>query len=76
MKTLQEKAKADNEVMKTLKLSEINHIIAQTTRGTITLRLPFEGTSDDYRFYLDSVKQDDETNARLLKAFNGISYII
>ena len=74
MKTLQEKAKIDNEVMKTLKLDFIDTIIAQTPRGNLTLRLRLDQTSEDYVFVLDSVVQDKETNQKLLKLFNGIIY--
>ena len=74
MKTLQEKAKIDNEVMKTLKLDFIDTMIAQTPRGNLTLRLRLDQTSEDYVFVLDSVVQDKETNQKLLKLFNGIIY--
>lgn len=74
MKTLQEKAKIDNEVMKALKLDFIDTMIAQTPRGNLTLRLRLDQTSDEYVFVLDSVVQDKETNQKLLKLFNGIIY--
>jgi len=74
MKTLQEKAIIDNQVMKLLKISSIDHIIARTSLGDLTLRLHWEGTSEDYVFVLDSVVQDKDTNQALLKAFNGILY--
>ena len=74
MKTIQEKAKIDNEVMKTLKLDFIDTMIAQTPRGNLTLRLRLDQTSDEYVFVLDSVVQDKETNQKLLKLFNGIIY--
>lgn len=74
MKTLQEKAKIDNEIMKLLKISSIDHIIARTSLGDLTLRLYWEGTSEEYQFVLDSVVQDKETTKALLKAFNGILY--
>ena len=74
MKTLQEKAIIDNQVMKLLKISSIDHIIARTSLGDLTLRLHWEGTSEDYAFVLDSVVQDKDTNQALLKAFNGILY--
>jgi hypothetical protein len=74
MKTLQEKAIIDNQVMKLLKISSMDHIIARTSLGDLTLRLYWEGTSEDYVFVLDSVVQDKDTNQALLKAFNGILY--
>ena len=76
MKTLQEKAIIDNQVMKLLKISSIDHIIARTSLGDLTLRLQKEGTSEDYVFVLDSVVQDKDTNQALLKAFNGILYTL
>lgn len=76
MKTLQEKAKIDNEIMKTLKLDVLDTIIAQTPRGNLTLRLRLDQTSEDYVFVLDSVIQDKETNKKLLSLFNGILYTI
>lgn len=76
MKTLQEKAKIDNEIMKLLKISSIDHIIARTSLGDLTLRLHWEGTSEDYVFVLDSVQQDKETNQKLLKLFYGILYTL
>ncbi len=76
MKTLQEKAKIDNEVMKLLKISSIDYLVAKTSLGELTLRLPFEGTSEDYEFVLDSVVQDKETSQKLLKLFNGILYTL
>jgi hypothetical protein len=74
MKTLQERAIIDNQVMKLLKISSIDHPVAKTSLGELTLRLYWEGTSEDYVFVLDSVVQDKETNQALLKAFNGILY--
>lgn len=76
MKTLQEKAIIDNQVMKLLKISSIDHPVARTSLGDLTLRLHWEGTSEDYVFVLDSVVQDKDTNQALLKAFNGILYTL
>ena len=76
MKTLQEKAIIDNQVMKLLKISSIDHQVARTSLGELTLRLYWEGTSEDYVFVLDSVVQDKETNQALLKLFNGILYTL
>jgi hypothetical protein len=76
MKTLQEKAIVDNQVMKLLKVNSIDHIIARTSLGDLTLRLQKDGTSEDYTFVLDSVVQNKEANQALLKAFNGVLYTL
>lgn len=76
MQTIIQKAKSDNELMKILRISEIRHKIAYTSKGELTLMLPFEGVATDYWFTLDSVKVDEETNSKLLQAFNGILYTI
>lgn len=60
------KAKVDNAVMRLLKLSSIRHVIAHTSRGDLCLNLPFEGTWQDYRFFLDAVPLDDEDNEKLM----------
>lgn len=74
MKVLIEKAKIDNQIMKLLKISHIDHKVADTTKGPLVLRLPFEGTSEDYVFVLDSVVQDKEVNEHLFKLTKGILY--
>lgn len=74
--SISNKTKTDNEVMKLLKVSELNHFIARTDKGELMLHIPFQGKSEDYRFKLDSVKVDDATNKELIKQFNGILYTL
>jgi len=76
MISLSDKAKRDNKVMEHLKVSEINHFIARTNRGELMLHLPYQGTSEDYWFILDSVRVDPEANKELIKSFNGILYTL
>lgn len=64
--SLSYKAKVDNAIMRMLKLSNIRHVIAHTSRGDLCLNLPFEGTWKDYRFFLDAVPLEDEENERFM----------
>jgi hypothetical protein len=76
MKTLQDKAKIDNEIMEVLKIPFIDTIIAHTSKGNLTLRLMKDQTSDEYNFVLDSVLVSKEVNKFLLSKYNGIIYVL
>ncbi len=76
MQTLDQKAKTDNDVMKLFKLTHIDHLVAITVKGQLTLRLPFEGEAKDYVFVLDSVVCPKDTQTTLLAKYNGILYTI
>ncbi len=67
-------AKKDNAIMRTMKISEIRHIIAETNKGTLTLKLPFDGKATDYRFVLDAVPYPEKENTILLDLFKGILF--
>lgn len=72
MKELDKKAIKDNQIMKIMKVSEISHILADTNRGTLTLKLIFGGKGQDYRLFLDAVPFNDEENKELLSLLNGV----
>lgn len=73
---LSQKAKVDNAVMRTLKLSEMRHVISHTSKGDLCLCLPFEGTAKDYKFVLDAVPMTDSENKELIELFNGYLFEI
>ncbi len=66
---LEQKAKKDNLIMQVLKVSEINHAIAITNKGSLTLRLPYKGTAKDYRFVLDAVPLPEKLNKELINLY-------
>lgn len=66
---LKQKSKVDNAIMRVLKVSELSHRIAGTTRGELTLKLTFGQSERDYRFYLDAVPVDDVQNKNLLSLY-------
>lgn len=72
--TLEQLAKKDNFIMNKLKVNEIRHMLAETNKGNLTLKLEKDGEAKDYRFVLDAVPFSDEDNTELLKAFKGILY--
>lgn len=72
MKELNAKAKKDNLVMKLLKVSSISHPIAQTSKGPLSLMLPFEGTGSDYKFVLDAVPVSEEENRALMNILKDV----
>lgn len=74
MKTIEQLHKVDTEVMRALRLSEIRHVIAYTSKGDLTFVLPWAGTKDDYTFYLDSVPVDDESNQKLILLYKGVIF--
>lgn len=74
MKTLEQMAKKDNQIMKALKVSEIRHSIAWTSKGELALMLNFGEDENKYRYVLDAVPVDNEINGQLLKLFEGVIY--
>lgn len=74
MITLKTKARRDNKVMRALKLSEIRHVIAHTSKGDLCLMLRFEGTERDYRFVLDAVPLSDKENKEMMELFDGVLF--
>ena len=60
-------SKRDNEIMRLLKIVDIGHIIATSSKGNITLNLRKGGEDKDYFFCLDSVPCDKEMNDDLSK---------
>lgn len=60
--------------MSTMKVSSISHVIAQTDKGTLTLKLPKGGSEYDYRFVLDAVPYGDAENKELLSLFKGVLF--
>lgn len=71
---LQEKAKKDNYIMNTMKVSSLSHVIAHTDKGTLTLKLSKGGSEYDYRFVLDAVPFSDKENKELLELFKGVLF--
>lgn len=74
MEALNQKAKIDNQIMKTIKVEEISHILAKTNRGELTMRLVRGGVGLDYRFFLDAVPFDDKDNEYLLELFTPLLF--
>lgn len=66
LEKLNEKARIDNLVMKSIKVQEISHVIANTNKGQLTLRLNLGGTGKDYRFVLDAVPFNEKDSDKLL----------
>lgn len=73
-KSLKDKAKEDNVIMRILKVDEIRHTIAHTTKGDLALMLRKDQGREDYRFVLDAVPLPDEKNTELIKLFNGVLF--
>lgn len=71
-KELDSLALRDNAVMKVLKVSELAHIVAQTDRGALTMKLRFQGTGQDYRFVLDAVPVSDDENEDIMRLLGSI----
>ena len=65
-KDLEQMAKNDNLVMLSLKVNEIAHVIAQTDKGTLTMKLNKGGGASDYSFVLDAVPLDEKKTKELL----------
>lgn len=63
------RATKDNKVMKILGSKEIRHYIARTDKGELYLMLREGESAIDYRFVLDAVPVDDETNLLLKELF-------
>jgi len=76
MITIDEMAKADNLIMRVLKVSELSHTIAKTDKGDLNLRLNYEGKAEDYKFTLDAIPMEEKANNNLIELFNGIIYDI
>ena len=70
--TLTKKADQDNALMHVLRINEIAHVLAQTDKGVLTLRLRKGETAKDYTFVLDSVPYTKDVNDKLLELFDGI----
>lgn len=69
---LEKLALRDNAIMRVIKSSEISHVVAETSRGTLTLKLPFKGTATDYTFILDAVPFAEQENKELMVLFSGV----
>lgn len=67
MKTANDKAKRDNAIMRALKLTDISHLVAKTSKGDLMLKLVYGGLGADYRFVLDAVPMDNIDNKTLLE---------
>lgn len=74
MKTLKQWAKTDNAIMKSLKISEIRHVVAFTSKGDLAIMLNFGEHEDMYQFVLDAVPVEKDINKQLLKLYEGILY--
>ncbi len=70
--TLKEKFKQDSAVMYVLKVDELSHILGQTDKGVLTLKITKGKSEKDYCFYLDAVPYPKETNDKLLELFDGV----
>lgn len=55
MKNLEILAKKDNRVMSLLKLDEVRHVLLESDKGTLSLKLAKGGASFDYVFVLDAI---------------------
>lgn len=69
---LEAMAMRDNAVMRVLKVTDISHVIANTSGGSLVLKLPFKGTGNDYKFVLDAVPYSDKENKELMALFGGV----
>lgn len=69
---LEKLALRDNAIMRIIKSSAISHVVAETSRGTLTLKLPFKGNADDYIFVLDAVPFSEVENKELMLLFAGV----
>lgn len=76
MKTLKEKAKIDQAIMRIANVQEIRHVIAHTNKGDLCLMLCKGQSEKDYRFVLDAVPYDDQTNKDLMQMFAGVLFSI
>jgi hypothetical protein len=57
--------KSDNRIMELLKITDLSHIIAQTSHGPLSIQL--RKGEHTYRFLLDSVPVTDETHDELME---------
>ena len=57
----------DNEIMRILKLTDISHVLYDTPKGPLKLKLNFGGTDTDYKYVLDAVELDKEKLVDLSK---------
>ncbi len=57
--------KEDHKLMDLLKINEINRIICDTNMGTLKLRI--RKGEKEYRFVLDSVELDKDTNKEVFE---------
>lgn len=62
----------DNAVMRVLKVSELSHIVAQTDKGALTMKLRYKETGEDYRFVLDAVPVSDAENKEIMALLGSI----
>lgn len=76
MKSLKEKCKVDNAIMKIANVNEMRHIVASTDKGDLCLCLRKGETEKDYRFILDAVPYSDADNKELVKLFDGVLYTL
>lgn len=60
----------DNQIMKVLKVDDLSHIIADTPKGRLSVKL--RKGEYDYKFFLDSVPMDDETNLNLRELYHEL----
>ena len=63
---LENKSKQDNYIMRTLKLEYIEHLIANTSKGVLSMRLDKGGTGKDYYLVLDAVPLDNKESKELI----------
>ncbi len=60
------KAQRDNKLMSVLKVNEISHIVANTDKGTLVVRLRKGEKGKDYTFVLDAVPLDTKNNKEVM----------
>lgn len=71
---LEQLAKRDNKLMVVLGCNEISHILANSEKGSLTLKLIKGGCAADYRFTLDSVPLSKEDSDNLLILMDSILF--